>query len=99
MTEQVILCQYINYLMKNSVHFLEDNHVLYSLMSDNLYHLTSVFEWSSSKCLRSMKAEYVLPDGSPTITDELYRRLLRSLESEIDILKFREDSKLCQVAL
>lgn len=98
-TEQVILCQFINYLMKNSMYFLQDHHVLYSLMSDNLYHLTTLFNWESSKCLKGLKNEYVLPDGHPVITDELYRRLLRSLESEIDILKFREDSGLCQVAL
>lgn len=67
--------------MKNSVYFLQDNHVLYYLMSDNLYHLTSVFEWENSKCLRTLKSEYVLPDGEPKITDELYRRLMRSLES------------------
>ena len=44
-TDQVILCQFINYLMKNSVSFLEDDHVLYSLMSSNLSHLTDVFGW------------------------------------------------------
>ncbi len=55
--------------MKNSVHFLEDDHILYSLMSDNLYHLTEVFEWQQSKCLREMKTEYVLPSGSPSLTD------------------------------
>lgn len=54
-TEQVILCQFINYLMKNSVYFLEDGHILYSLMSNNLYHLTNVFKWEESKCLRQLK--------------------------------------------
>ncbi len=39
-TQQVVLCQFINYLIKNSMIFLDDGHILYSLMSNHLYHLT-----------------------------------------------------------
>ena len=43
--DQVTLCQFINYLMKNSVNFLQDDHILYSLMSSNLHHLITAFKW------------------------------------------------------
>jgi hypothetical protein len=49
--DQVTLCQFINYLMKNSVNFLQDDHILYSLMSSNLYHLITAFKWENKKCL------------------------------------------------
>lgn len=59
-TEQVILCQFINYLIKNSVLFLEGDNLLYSLMSTSLAHLTGVFKWNDSQCLREMKKDYIL---------------------------------------
>lgn len=60
-TEQVILCQFINYLLKNSMLFLEDDHVLYSLMSSNLYHLTTLFKWEDNRSLKEIKNDYILP--------------------------------------
>jgi hypothetical protein len=54
-TEQVVLCQFVNYLIRNSMLFLEDDHPLYSLMSSHLHHLTDVFCWESKHCLREMK--------------------------------------------
>ena len=98
-TEQVILCQFVNYLMKNSVDFLQDDHVLYSLLSSNLYHFTSVFGWQKNACLKGMMDEYILPQSTIAITEQLYNKILKALESEINILKFRSDSQLCQVAL
>jgi predicted small metal-binding protein len=75
-TEQVILCQFINYLIQNSMLFLDDDHMLYSLMSNNLYHLTEIFKWDENKCLKDMKSEYILPSGNVRITEENYRKIL-----------------------
>ena len=43
--------------------------------------------------------EYILPQGRVNVTEVVYSKILKALESEINILKFREESKLCQVAL
>lgn len=98
-TEQVVLCQFVNYLIRNSMLFLEDNHQLYSLMSTHLYHLTEAFRWEDKRCLREMKAQYILPEGSVRVNEWHYHRLLHCLESVINLLKFRKDSAIHQVAL
>jgi hypothetical protein len=85
--------------MKNSMHFLEDNHILYSLMSNNLYHLTNIFKWDDNRSLKEMKNEYILPEGNVRVNDHNYRKILTAIESTINILKFRKDSILCQVGL
>ena len=43
--------------------------------------------------------EYILPEGTVVVTDLEYGKILKALESEINILKFSKESKLCQVAL
>ncbi len=64
-TEQVILCQFINYLIKNSILFLEGDDLLYSFMSNSLYHLTDLFKWNDNKCLKDMKKDYILNENNP----------------------------------
>jgi len=55
--------------MKNSMDFLEDDHILYSLMSYNLSHLTNIFKWEENRSLKVMKDDYILPENSIKITD------------------------------
>lgn len=98
MREQVILCQFINYLMKNSMLFLEDTHVLYSLMSDHLFHLTSLFQWENNSSLRNMKLNYILPDSPPAITHQLYRKISHALLITIHQLQ-QSSSPLCRIGL
>jgi uncharacterized Zn-finger protein len=92
------LCQFINYLARNSMLFLEDDHCLYSFMSEHLHHLTRLFEWDSNKCLKDMKQEYILPEGKVQITDQIYRKLIFSLKETIDKL-IGSVSDMQQVAL
>lgn len=79
--------------------FLDDDHPLYSLMSSHLHHLTHVFRWQDKRCLREMQEQYILPEGKMRTNEWDYRRLLHSLESVINLLKFRNDSFIHQVGL
>ena len=88
-TLQVILCQSINYLIKNSMTFLDADNPLYALMSSNLHHLTTLFNWEESRCLRDLKKEYILPSGNSSINEEGYRRILAAVRSTVDGLLTR----------
>ena len=98
-TEQVVICQFVNYLIRNSMLFLDDDHPLYFLMSSHLHHLTHVFRWQDKRCLREMQEKYILPEGKVRVNEWDYRKLLHYLESAINLLKFRSDSSIHQVAL
>lgn len=81
---QVTLCQFINYLMRNSMEFLSDDHMLYSMISNHLQHLTTFFKWEESNSLREMKAQYILPDTNHIkFTEKSYRRLIKAVEATI----------------
>ena len=81
--EQVMLCQFVNYFMRNSLLFLEGDHPLYSLMSRQLYHLTQAFSWSRYHFLTAMREDYILPVGEVDVNEQLYQKILFLLEKEI----------------
>jgi hypothetical protein len=81
--EQVVLCQFINYLIANSMLFLGDGNCLYSLMSDHLHHLTHLFQWDHNKSLADIKKDYILPEGKVKLTTDHYRRILLELKEVI----------------
>ena len=80
---QVVLCQFVHYLIQNSLSFLPAEHYLYSHMSTHLHHLTHTFNWSNNKCLNQMMKDYILPESNPKITTDNYHRLKQSIEGTI----------------
>ncbi len=82
----MVLCQFINYLINNSMLFLGDGNRLYSLMSDHLHHLTHLFEWDKNKSLADIKKDYILPEGRVNVNTDHYRRILLELKEVISSL-------------
>ena len=79
----MVLCQFVHYLIQNSIHFLPDTHLLYSYLSNHLHHLTTTFRWADNKSLSEMQAQYILPEHSPKITAETYRKLYHCLKETV----------------
>jgi hypothetical protein len=86
--------------MKNSVLFLTDDHALYSLMSSNLQHFTTIFGWQKNISLKAIMEQYILPPENFPITNQLYHKLLQTLKLEINkCLKMPSPTVMSQVAL